>query len=41
LKSVTENVKRGKSLSESMANSPKIFSSLFVAMIKVGEEGGN
>lgn len=41
LKSVTDSIKRGKSLSESMAEYPKIFSSLFVAMIKVGEEGGN
>lgn len=37
---IGENIQKGSSLSESMSKYPKIFSSLFVAMVKVGEESG-
>ncbi len=40
LKDIADNIKRGKSLSESLKEHEKIFSPLFVAMVKVGEEGG-
>ena len=40
LKEVADNIKRGKSLSESLENHKNIFSPLFIAMVKVGEEGG-
>ncbi|MEM4270574.1 MAG: type II secretion system F family protein [Candidatus Pacearchaeota archaeon] len=33
-------VNKGKMLSEAMKNYPKVFSPLFVAMVRVGEEGG-
>lgn len=36
-----EDVKKGKSLSESMAKHPKAFDELFVNMVRVGEVGGN
>lgn len=37
---VGENIQKGVSLSDSLAKYPKIFSPLFVAMVKVGEESG-
>ncbi len=37
---VGENIQKGTSLSEALARYPKIFSPLFVAMVKVGEESG-
>ena len=41
IKNIAEDIKKGRSLSESMGEYPKIFSSLFTAMVKVGEESGN
>lgn len=35
-----ESVQKGNPLSESMKNYPRVFSSLFIAMVKVGEESG-
>jgi type IV pilus assembly protein PilC len=37
---VRQDVERGSSLSASMANHPKIFSNLYVAMVRSGEAGG-
>jgi type IV pilus assembly protein PilC len=37
---VRDDVERGSSLSASMSKHPKVFSELFVAMIKAGETGG-
>lgn len=39
--SLEEDVSHGKTLSESLAKSPKIFSTLFISMVKAGEESGN
>ncbi|MEK7661877.1 MAG: type II secretion system F family protein [Patescibacteria group bacterium] len=38
--SLSFNVKKGKTLSESLAEHPKIFSPLFIAMVRSGEESG-
>ena len=38
---LVEDIRRGKFLSESMKAHPGVFSSLFISMVKVGEEGGN
>ncbi len=38
---LAEDIRRGKFLSESMKAHPGVFSSLFVSMVKAGEEGGN
>ncbi len=38
--SLKTDIQKGKSISESMALFPKIFSGLFVAMVKMGEESG-
>ncbi len=35
-----ESIKKGNSLSEGMKQSPRVFSTLFTAMVKVGEESG-
>lgn len=40
LSDIREEVAKGKSLSDSMARHPNIFSELFQSMIKVGEESG-
>lgn len=40
-KSLNESIAAGKSFHEALEQHPKIFSNLFVAMVKVGEEGGN
>jgi len=40
IESLKSNIQKGKSISESMTLLPKIFSSLFVAMVKMGEESG-
>ena len=37
---VRDDVERGSSLSQSMAKHPKVFSQLFVAMVRAGETGG-
>lgn len=39
--SVAEEIKKGKSFSESIALYPKVFSPIFVAMTKAGEKTGN
>ncbi len=38
---VEENVRQGKSFSNSLAMHPKIFNSIYINMVKVGETGGN
>lgn len=40
LESLNESVKGGKPLSEGLANFPAVFSDLFVAMVRSGEESG-
>jgi len=37
---LNENISRGKTLSEAMKLYPKVFSNLFVSMVKAGEESG-
>ena len=37
---LNDNIKKGKTLSQSLADFPGTFSSLFVSMVKVGEESG-
>lgn len=39
--SVGRNIAKGKSFADSLANYPRVFSDLFVNMIRVGEAGGN
>lgn len=41
LKLISEEIKKGKTFNESLANYPKIFSCVFIAMIKSGEKTGN
>jgi len=41
LSSIADDVKKGASLSTSLEKFPKDFSSLFIAMVKAGEESGN
>ena len=38
---VASDVRRGDTLHKSLSKYPKIFSSLFVAMVRAGEEGGD
>ncbi len=38
---ITENVKKGLSLSDSLGKFPKIFNTLMTSMVKSGEESGN
>ncbi|MCJ7673710.1 MAG: type II secretion system F family protein [Sedimentisphaerales bacterium] len=40
LADITHAVSSGQSLSEAMANHPKVFNSLYLSMIRVGETGG-
>lgn len=40
INNLSESIKKGNSLSESMKSYPRIFQSFFVAMVKVGEETG-
>lgn len=40
LTDITHAVSSGQSLSEAMANHPKVFNSLYLSMIRVGETGG-
>lgn len=40
LNELNEQIKTGKALSESMALFPTVFSSLFISMVKAGEESG-
>jgi type IV pilus assembly protein PilC len=41
LKSLSDSIAKGTTLSDSMKNYPKIFSALFVSMVRAGEESGN
>jgi type II secretory pathway component PulF len=41
LNTVSENIRKGLNLSESLARHPGVFNTLFVAMIKAGEVSGN
>ncbi len=38
---LNDSISKGNTLSESMKNYPKVFSSLFISMVKAGEESGN
>ncbi|TSC70147.1 MAG: Uncharacterized protein CEO12_543 [Parcubacteria group bacterium Gr01-1014_46] len=38
---LNESLTKGNTLSDSMKNYPKVFSTLFVSMVKAGEESGN
>lgn len=40
LATVNNNISKGKTLSQSLADFPEVFSSLFVSMVKAGEESG-
>jgi type II secretory pathway component PulF len=40
LSCITENIKVGKTLSESLADYPQVFSPLYIAIIRAGEGGG-
>ncbi|MFZ2038528.1 MAG: type II secretion system F family protein [Minisyncoccia bacterium] len=40
IKNIDDEINRGKSLSEALRLHPKIFSNLFVSMVKAGEESG-
>jgi type IV pilus assembly protein PilC len=41
LNSVSENIRKGLNLSESLTRHPGVFNTLFVAMVKAGEVSGN
>ena len=41
IKDINENVKKGRALADSLDKYPKIFSELFVNMVRVGEAGGS
>ena len=41
IREISEDVKKGQSFSDALAKHPKVFSGLFVSMVKVGETGGN
>ena len=41
LQSVSENIRKGLNLSESLARHPGVFNTLFIAMVKAGEVSGN
>lgn len=41
LTNLDETIRKGRTLSESLANFPDIFSSLFISMVKAGEESGS
>lgn len=38
--SICEDINKGKQLNEALAQFPKVFSDLYVAMVRAGEEGG-
>ncbi|HQL41155.1 MAG TPA: type II secretion system F family protein [Candidatus Omnitrophota bacterium] len=38
---IRQGISDGRSFSDCLADHPKVFSSLYVAMVRVGEEGGN
>ncbi|MES2087715.1 MAG: type II secretion system F family protein [Patescibacteria group bacterium] len=39
--SLNDNIKKGKTLSQGMAEFPNVFSKLFISMVKAGEESGS
>jgi len=41
LNDISENIKKGNSLNATLAKHPKVFSNIFVAMVKAGEESGS
>ena len=41
LKGLNESLSKGNTFSDSMKNYPKVFSQLFVSMVRAGEESGN
>lgn len=41
LRSLNDSLAKGETLSDAMQRFPKVFSSLFVSMVKAGEESGN
>jgi type IV pilus assembly protein PilC len=41
LKNLNESIAKGDTLSDSMKNYPKVFSALFISMVRAGEESGN
>lgn len=41
MQSLEDSVSKGQTMSDGMAKYPKIFSSLFVSMVRAGEESGN
>lgn len=41
LKGISESLSKGNTFSDSMKNYPKVFSNLFVSMVRAGEESGN
>jgi type IV pilus assembly protein PilC len=41
LNSVSDNIRKGLNLSESLARHPGVFNTLFIAMVKAGEVSGN
>jgi len=41
LSSVSENIRKGLNMSESLARHPGVFNNLFIAMVKAGEVSGN
>jgi type IV pilus assembly protein PilC len=40
MKSIRENINKGKPFNETLTEFPKVFSDLYVAMVRAGEEGG-
>lgn len=41
LQSLSENINKGKTLSDGMKEHPKVFPQLFISMVRAGEESGN
>jgi len=40
IEKINEDIKKGRAFHEALSNYPNVFSSLFVSMVKAGEEGG-
>ncbi len=38
---ITNNLKQGRALADSLAEYPQVFNNFFISMVKVGEKGGN
>ncbi|MFT5179789.1 MAG: type IV pilus assembly protein PilC [Candidatus Paceibacteria bacterium] len=41
IESINDNIKKGNSLADSLGKYPKVFPSIFVAMVEAGEQSGN